>query len=335
MDYSPPFTISSAAISMIAEISALVERYVIRLEQADGLRLRRVNRIRTIRSSLAIEGNALTEKQVTDILDGKRIVAPLREIQEANNAIAAYDMAAALNPFSLKDLLKAHGVMTTALINEPGRFRTGNIGVVSGMQVIHQAPPPALVPKLMQDLFGWLKRSQDHLLLRSCVFHYEFEFIHPFTDGNGRMGRLWQSLLLSRLHPVFRHLPVETMVHDNQDQYYAAIKDSTTKADCEPFVDFMLGVILHSLKAQKTAGINHHDAMNGAANGAANGAVNGAAKSVLEYIIQHPGVRANLIAVNLRLPIRSVQRYLQQLRNQGRIEFRGAPKNGGYHAKSL
>ena len=201
--YAPPFTVSSRAISLVAEISAQIERYAIRMEQADGLRLRKANKIRTIHSSLAIEGNRLSESQVHDILEGKHVVAPLREIQEVKNAIRTYELYASLNPFDMKDLLKAHGVMMEALVDNPGCFRNSGVGVFEGDRCVHLAPPPMRVPELMEDLFCWLKHAPDHLLIRSCVFHYEFEFIHPFSDGNGRMGRLWQSLILGRLNPVF------------------------------------------------------------------------------------------------------------------------------------
>ncbi|MDR2675088.1 MAG: Fic family protein [Opitutaceae bacterium] len=251
MRYQPPFTVSPKAISLIAEIAALTERFAIRLEQADALRLRRANRIRTIRASLAIEGNTLTENQVTDILDGKHVVAPLREIQEVKNAIATYDLFAKINPFSQKDLLKAHGTMMLALADAPGEFRKGGVGVFADGKAIHIAPPAERVPALIGNLFDWLENADDHLLIRSCVFHYEFEFIHPFPDGNGRMGRLWQSLVLSRFHPIFQHLPVETMVHDNQWAYYEAINRSTQNTDCGVFIDFMLGEIRDSLLKHK------------------------------------------------------------------------------------
>ena len=206
--YTPPFTVSSRAISFVAEISAMIERYAIRLEYQDSLRLRRANKVKTIHSSLAIEGNTLTESQVSDLLDGKRVVAPVRQIQEVKNAIAAYDLIAELNPFDLNDLLRAHSVLMSALDERPGRFRQGSVGVFTGNQCIHMAPPANRVPTLMNDLFAWLKSADDHLLIRSCVFHYEFEFIHPFADGNGRMGRLWQSLILGQLNEAFLVLPV-------------------------------------------------------------------------------------------------------------------------------
>lgn len=248
MSYTPPFTVSAEAISLVAEISAQIERYAIRLEQEDGWRLRKANRIKTIHSLLAIEGNELTESQVSDILEGKNVVAPLRQIQEVKNAIRTYELYPSLDPFKVKDLLKAHGVMMEALIDDAGRFRSGGVGVFEGERCVHLAPPAQRVPELMGDLFEWLKKSKDHLLIRSCVFHFEFEFIHPFSDGNGRTGRLWQSLILGRLHPLFEHLPVENIVYSNQQQYYEAIGESTRRADSGPFIDFMLGEILKTLK---------------------------------------------------------------------------------------
>ena len=251
MPYIPPFIISAQAIHLIADISAQMERYAIRMEQSDALRLLKVNRIKTIHSSLAIEGNTLSEGQVCDILEGKQVVASLREIQEVKNAIATYELYPDLNPVDVCDLLKAHSTMMAALNDEAGRFRTSGVGVFGDTGLVHLAPPAERVPGLMDDLFGWLRESQDHLLIRSCVFHYEFEFIHPFSDGNGRMGRLWQSLILGRLHPLFAHLPVENMVYGSQQQYYDAIAASTAAGQSGPFIDFMLGEILKSLKAHQ------------------------------------------------------------------------------------
>ena len=241
MSYIPPFTVSSRAINLIAEISALIERYAIRLEQEDGLRLRKANRIKTIHSSLAIEGNTLSEDEVRDILEGKKVVAPIKQIQEVRNAIKTYELYPTLDAFKEKDLLKAHGVMMEALVDNAGSYRRGDVGVFGEKGLVHLAPPAEKVPMLMRDLFDWLKHANDHLLIRSCVFHIEFEFIHPFIDGNGRMGRLWQSLILGKLHPLFEHLPVENMVYSNQQQYYDAIKASTKAAQSGPFIDFMLG----------------------------------------------------------------------------------------------
>lgn len=325
MSYTPPFIVSAEAISMLAEISALVERYAIRLEEHDALRLRKTNRIKTIQSTLAIEGNVLSEQQVSDILAGKRVVAPPREIQEVKNAIAVYDLFLSFDPFSVSDLLRAHGLMMAGLIDRPGKFRHRAVGVLAGETVVHIAPPAELVPGLIADLFEWLKKAADHLLIRSCVFHYEFEFIHPFTDGNGRMGRLWQSLILARLHPVFQFLPVENMVYNEQQKYYQAINASSAARNSGIFIDFMLNELLQTLKLQQ-------DDSFGAVTGVVSGAVSGAVNDILQYIRQHPGSRSNAIATALNIPLRSVQRYLKQLKKE-HVEFRGAPRNGGYYCR--
>ena len=249
--YTPPFTISPEAINRIADISRLIERYAIRMEQEDALLLRKANKIKTIHSSLAIEGNTLDEEQVRDIMNGKTVVAPLRQIQEVKNAIATYEAFPRLDAFKEKDLLKAHGMMMQALINNAGRYRSCNVDVFSEHGCVHMAPPADRVPLLMADLFDWLKHGRDHLLIRSCVFHYEFEFIHPLMDGNGRTGRLWQSLILSKLNPIFEHLPVENMVYANQQRYYDAISASTNAGESGPFIDFMLGEIQATLEKHK------------------------------------------------------------------------------------
>ncbi len=254
--YTPPFKITSRMLNLVAEISAKIERYAILLERDTELRLRKANRIKTIHSSLAIEGNELSEEQVRDIINGKNVVAPMREIQEVKNAIATYDLFPKLNPFDEKDLLLAHKTMMQSLVDNPGRWRTGGVGVFGETGCVHMAPPANRVPFLMADLFEWLKMSDDHLLIRSCVFHYEFEFIHPFIDGNGRTGRLWQSLILSQLHPLFVHLPVENMVFSNQQAYYNAITSSTAVGESTPFIEFMRGEILATLTRGEADSVN-------------------------------------------------------------------------------
>lgn len=326
MAYKPPFTVSAKAVSNIAEISALVERYAVRLEQKDALKLHKANKIKTIRSSLAIEGNSLSVGQVSDILEGKKVVAPLREIQEVKNALATYDLFDQLDSFSVDDLLKAHKTMMTALVDEAGCFRHGGVGVFSGEEAVHIAPPANQVSGLTAELFDWLKNAEDHLLIRSCVFHYEFEFIHPFADGNGRMGRLWQSLILSKLNPVFQHLPVETMVHDNQLEYYRVINDSTQAGDCGVFIDFMTTEILNALKLHKGEPI-------GTINGTTNGTINDVSDRVLAFISENPNIRANVISRELHIPIRTLRRYLKKLSEEKRIVFVGSKKTGGYFIK--
>lgn len=261
--YAPPYTVSGRAMNMIADIAAAVERYRILLEGPDGVRLRKINHIRTIRGTTAIEGNTLTEDQITAILAGKRVAAPAREIAEVKGAHAAYVDIEKFNPYSLDDLLKAHGLMTAGLVDRPGRWRNCNVGVVgpSG-EVYHMAPPWDRVPGLMSDLFAWLADSEDPVLVKSCVFHYEFEFIHPFQDGNGRIGRLWQTALLGSWRGEFYGAPVENIVWAHQREYYGAINASTAKGDCGPFIDFMLDKILRTLKAKGEAyGAAHDDSL--------------------------------------------------------------------------
>jgi Fic family protein len=251
--YQPPYTVTPAIIRLISGISEQLGRLSV-LEDEKNLRLRRINRIRTIQGSLAIEGNTLSEEQITAILEGKRVIAPPKEVQEARNAIKAYEQFESWQPANEKQLLQAHQVLMAGLIDDAGRYRKGNVGVMNGEAVVHMAPPASRVKKLMGDLFSWLAASDQHPLITSSVFHYEFEFIHPFADGNGRMGRLWQTLILSQWKPLLAQLPVESMVHAHQSEYYQAINLSTQKTDSAPFVEFMLGVILETV--QSTAGNN-------------------------------------------------------------------------------
>ena len=337
LSYIPPFTVSSKAINLIAEISSLIERYAIRLEQSDGLKLRKANRIKTIHSSLAIEGNTLSEGQVLDIINGKNIIAPMKEIQEVKNAIRTYELYKSLNPFEVNDLLKAHKVMMEALIDGNGKFRQGDVGVFSGKKCIHLAPPAHQVPFLIKDLFNWLKNASDHLLIRSCVFHYEFEFIHPFIDGNGRMGRLWQSLILGQLHPIFEYLPIESLVYSNQQEYYNAIALSSNKTDCAPFIDFMLNEILNTLKKHQTTQLEVENG-NLVPNNIPNNIPNKLrilhpsfaeyTWNVLECIVENPYITAKNISLKLGITDRAVRNHIAILRNAMIIQRVGSNKSG-------
>ena len=327
--YTPPFTVSAEAINMVAKISAQMERYAIRLEQEDSLRLRKANRIKTIYSSLAIEGNTLSENDVRDILDGKHIVAPIRQIQEVKNAIKTYELYSTLDAFKEKDLLRAHSVMMQALVDHPGKYRHGGVGVYGENGLVHLAPPADRVPQLMGDLFDWLKKSKDHLLIRSCVFHYEFEFIHPFLDGNGRMGRLWQSLILGKLHPLFEHLPVENMVYANQQQYYDAIAASTQAGQSGPFIDFMLGEIFKALKLHQG-----EELPNKLPSKLPNKLrlkypqVSDVAWEVYQKIKENPRSTAEELGTSVGLSGRMVRNHISVLREAGLIERIGSNKTG-------
>ncbi len=243
MTYKPPFTLTSDIVSLVADIAEKIGRLSAKPDFDMSLRLRRINRIRTITGSLAIEGNTLTEAQITAILDGKMVLAPPREVQEARNALAVYERLSEWNGLNEADLLAAHQQLMLGLLDYPGAYRHGGVGVMAGDKVLHMAPPASRVPVLMTQLFDWLRTSREHPLIASSIFHYEFEFIHPFEDGNGRMGRLWQTALLSRWQPAFAWLPVESLVHQQQAAYYKALSDSTAATDCAPFIRFMLGCI--------------------------------------------------------------------------------------------
>jgi Fic family protein len=245
--YQPPYTITAEILNRVAAISEAIGRLTVLTDQARALRLRRINRIRTIHGSLAIEGNTLSEAQITAILEGKRVIAPPREVQEVKNALAAYERFDSWKPEREKDLLEAHRILMSGLIDEAGLYRHGGLGVMAGQQVIHMAPPADRVPHLMNDLFGWLAVTDAHPLIVSSVFHYAFEFIHPFADGNGRMGRLWQSLILARWNPLFADIPVESLIFEHQAEYYQAIQESTRKNDSVPFISFMLRMILDTV----------------------------------------------------------------------------------------
>ena len=321
--YKPPFTLPAKAVGLVADIAAQMERFAIRMEQSDAIRLRRVNRIKTIHSSLAIEGNKLLESEVADILDGKTVVAPIREIQEVKNAIKVYEEFEKLNPFSIDDLLHAHELMMAALTDDAGHFRKGGVGVFSGTGMVHLAPPAERVRDLMGDLFAWLK-NDNHLLVRGCVFHYEFEFIHPFNDGNGRMGRLWQSLILSCWNPSFAHLPVENMVYANQQAYYDAIAQSTKQGDCGPFIDFMLGEIQRAVIRHKGAPL--YVPANVGVSVGANVGVN--ELKILNIIAGNDHVTAKQMSEIIGISQRQVERLLSSLTKKQIIERVGADKNG-------
>lgn len=321
---TPPFIVSADAINHIAEISALLERHNIALEGEHGLKLRKANRIKTIHSSLAIEGNTLTEDEVRDIINGKQVVAPLRQIQEVKNAIRVYDLYSRLNPFAEKDLLKAHGIMMESLADDAGRYRNGGVGVFGESGLVHLAPPPQRIPELMGNLFTWLKKSKDHLLIRSCVFHYEFEFIHPFSDGNGRTGRLWQSLILGRLNPLFEHLPVENMVYANQQEYYESIATSTADGQSGPFIDFMLKEILKTLKKTIREKVP---------NKVPDKVPNKSELSILRLLAGNPRLTRVELAQKVGLTENGVKKITTNLKAAGWLEREGSNKTGYWVVK--
>ena len=246
-ELSPPFKITNEILNFVYEIGELVGKISAEKEFEKNLTLRRENRIKTIYSSLAIEQNTLTLEQVTDVINGKRVLAPPKDIKEVQNAYEIYERLDELNENSVKDLLLAHKIMTSELIKESGRFRSKNAGVYQGDKLIHMGTLPEYIPELINNLFLWLKNSKEHPLIKAAVFHYEFEFIHPFQDGNGRIGRLWHSLILSKWKKLFAWLPVESLVQKYQKEYYIAINNSNRNGESTEFILFMLRIINETL----------------------------------------------------------------------------------------
>jgi len=244
----PPYIITSEILKLVTSISERIGEINATHLYKPTTELRKKNRIKTIQSSLEIEGNTLSEEQITALLENKRVIAPKKDILEVQNAIKVYNKLNEFNPYQLKDLEKAHSVLMNGLIDNAGKLRTTNVGIAKGSKVEHIAPSGTMVKGLMKDLFEYLKKDRDLTLIKSCVFHYEFEFIHPFVDGNGRMGRLWQTLILMQQYPVFEYLPIESLIKQKQNEYYSKLSESDKKGDSTPFIEFMLGIILNALE---------------------------------------------------------------------------------------
>lgn len=317
--YIPPFTITDEVLRLVSDICLQVGR----IEAISQSRLpsptqRKANRIRTIHSSLAIEHNSLTLQQVTDIIDGRHVLGAPDEIQEVKNAIDAYRLMQQLDAFSQEDLLKAHAAMMHDLVHTAGRFRNEGVGVFGkDGQCVHMAPPADRVPWLMKDLFEWASSTTIHPLISSCVFHYEFEFIHPFIDGNGRMGRFWQTLLLSRWKPVFAWLPVESIVHNNQDGYYAAIAESDRRADSTPFVTFMLKCLLRAVTEHEDTHID-----------AENPPLSMSEKKVLDAFRKNGLLTIAEVSEQTGLSASGVKKAIAALKTSGLLVRRGTNKRG-------
>lgn len=261
--YIPPYEITDEMLELVSEIMENLGKLsgVNELEKLP--RLRRVSRIKSIHSSLAIENNTLSIEQVTDVINGKRVLAPQKDIEEVHNAFNAYEKLSEINPYSIDDLLKIHGIMMNGLVKEAGRLRSGQVGVYNqDGKVVHLAPPADFVPQQLGQLFDWVKNSNANMLIKSSVFHYEFEFIHPFNDGNGRTGRLWQTALLASWKPIFAWIPIESIIKDNQEDYYNAITLSTSQGKSNIFIEFMLDVINKAIKDIITDTRNHYNHIN-------------------------------------------------------------------------
>lgn len=322
--YSPPFHMTDEIAELSIEIGELIGMVSVNAGLSPDPRLRRENRIRTVYSSLAIEQNTLSLDQVTDVIDGKRVLGPPKDIREVKNAYEAYERVSEFDPCSMEDLLTVHGLMTRDVTPESGRFRSGNVGVFQNGQSIHAGTPAAYVPEVMEQLFSWLRTSSAHPLIKSCIFHYEFEFIHPFADGNGRTGRFWQSLILQRWKPIFAWLPVETLIHERQAGYYEALNAANTQGESTVFAAFMLSVIRDALKEIKE-NQNRHVVEKVGKNVGKNVGKEDAVRMILR---KQPHATAKMIAEMTQLSSRQVERILAKLKKDGVLIRRGSRTNG-------
>ena len=321
--YQPPFTMTEEITNLVIEIGEQVGAVATYDSLQPNPTLRRESRIKSIHSSLAIEQNTLTLEQVSDVIDGKRVLGPPQDIREVKNAYEAYERVSSLDPYSVKNLLLAHKIMMEGLVKEAGAFRSKNVGVYAGTRLIHAGTPANYVPELIDQLFTWMKQSKLHPLVKSCIFHYEFEFIHPFADGNGRTGRLWQSLILQKWKPFFAWLPVETLIHEQQEGYYEALNASNTKGESTIFVTFMLKIIRDALAEIIETQDSHRDV---GTNVGINVGTN--EEKVLTLLRQDGRLTAKVLASTLGLTERQIERIIAALKKQGRLVRRGASKNG-------
>ena len=244
----PPYSITNKIIKLIASISEKIGEVNAAHLHKPSPELRKLNRVKTIKASLEIEGNSLSEDQITAIIENKRVIGPQKDIQEVINAIEVYEKVYEFNSTTLSSFLKAHKILMNGLIDNPGKLRTKSVGIFKGSQVAHIAPPAGNLNHLMKELFKYIKSGDDHILIKSCVAHYEIEFIHPFMDGNGRMGRLWQSLILLKKYPVFEYLPFETIIKERQQEYYDVLEKSDKEGQSTKFIEFILDAIDESLQ---------------------------------------------------------------------------------------
>lgn len=273
----PPFTVTHHINNYVAEICMLIGQFEAITLSIPSPQLRKKNRIKTVKSTLAIEGNSISLEQITAILDNKKVLGIKKEILEVKNAIALYEQIDNFSPIVIKDFLSAHKILMYDLVADFGKFRSKNVGILAGSKVKHVAPKPILVAELMSNLFTWLKQQYGpvakkksklpnskqswkiHPLILSAVIHYEIEFIHPFTDGNGRMGRFWQALILKEFSPIFKYIPVENLIEHYQSNYYEVLAKCDVAGDCTQFVEFMLSLIKQSLEemSSELLNINH------------------------------------------------------------------------------
>ena len=318
--YVPPFKITPKIIDLISKISEKIGEINSLESSARHIELRRENRIKTIHSSLAIENNSLSLEQITAIIEGKRVLGAPNEIQEVRNAVQAYDLLLSLDSTKEKDLLRAHALMMKDLVRYNGKYRCGGVGIFNGQNLVHVAPPASRVPTLMKDLFKWVKKADVHPLVKSCVFHYEFEFIHPFQDGNGRLGRLWQTVILKDWKKIFAWIPVESLIKENQAKYYRILKVCDAVADSTAFVEFLLLLILKAVEEiirnekRVTVKVTVKVTVN--------------QKKILEAVKKNPYVTLDNLSEKIGISRKSIAANVKKLQEAGMLKRQGANKNG-------
>ena len=320
MGYKPPYTITSKMLSLATSIGEELTKIEFEANKIITPMLRKKNRVKTLAGTLEIEGNFMGEDKITAMLDGKRVLGTYAEVLEVEGAINAYKEFENYKYDSLDDLLKAHKILMHDILRTAGSFRGVNVGVGSKDGVSHVAPPHGVVPNLMQDLFDWLKNSDEHILIKSCVFHYEFEFIHPFSDGNGRIGRLWQSVILFHWRKVFNAIPTESIIRDNQERYYEVLEESGSLGECTPFIEFMLEVILDSVRKVG----NKDNVPNGVP-------VNVPLKrlyEILKLIKKENTITVLQMANILGVTDKTIKRDITKLKNENKITRIGSSKSG-------
>lgn len=330
--YIPPYIITPAILNAVSEISELLGHWSAK-DKLVSPQLRRENRIRTIQASLAIEHNSLSTEQVTAIMDGKRVLGPTRDIQEVRNAILTYEKLPRWQSHNIDHLLEAHQLLMMGLVDLAGHWRNGGVGVYRDKQLVHMAPPANQVSRLMEELLQWLGNTDIHPLISSCIFHYELEFIHPFADGNGRMGRLWQTLILSQWRAELAWLPVETLVCEQQKDYYRVLGEADQTSDCTCFIAFMLQAIVAALKEGIAYNELHH--LSGEMSGEMSGEnrsihISKTAQSILKLLKATPTMTMPELAKKLQVSTRTIERQVSQLQQLGLLVRVGSTKAGSW-----
>jgi len=321
MTYKPPYTITSKILNLSTKISEELTKFQFTSSATTAPMLRKKNRIKTLAGTLEIEGNFLGEQKITAILDGKRVLATVPELAEVQGAIKAYERLEEYRFDNIADLLNAHKILMNEILTTAGSFRTVNVSVGE-----HIAPQANMVNDLMVQLFSWLKNSEEHLLLKSCIFHYEFEFIHPFSDGNGRIGRLWQSVILNSYNPLFSLLPTESVVRDHQEEYYKALENSTAIGESTPFIEFMLGIILKTLEKVKKENVPKNVPKNVPLK---------RLDKILELITQNKNITIAELSKLLEVTDKTIKRDIAKLKDKDKLIRVGSLKSGHWEVKEI